>query len=216
MPTIKQSPTEQTIRKLVTLAQHLYQGADFAITRLTIIKRLCADSTAAAHFGLFIAERICERMHQQACPDYLAPEQWAHYQQLIMETVPQIAQLVAEHETSESATILRLLHVLEQEQNQYKHRQWGDVRMIQSKELLTVETALRCVKASHDTPYWCYQLAREYAERYDPRYGSGLIPESAPLVEDIAVFWCHYHYGTSLAEWLKRTGKLSTQESTQG
>ena len=37
----------------------------------------------------------------------------------------------------------------------------------------------------------------------DARYGTGLIPESAPLVEDIADFWCQYHLGKPLQEWLK-------------
>ena len=32
-------------------------------------------------------------------------------------------------------------------------------------------------------------MARVYAERYDPRHGTGLVPESAPLVRDIAEFW---------------------------
>ena len=35
----------------------------------------------------------------------------------------------------------------------------------------------------------------------DSRYGTGLIPESAPLVEDIADFWCQYHLGKPLREW---------------
>jgi hypothetical protein len=50
---------------------------------------------------------------------------------------------------------------------------------------------------------WGYRLARQYAERYNSRYGTGLILESAPLVEDIADFWCQYHLGKPLQEWLK-------------
>ena len=47
-----------------------------------------------------------------------------------------------------------------------------------------------------------YRLARQYAERSNSRYGTGLFPESAPLVEDIADFWCQYHLGKPLREWL--------------
>ena len=36
-------------------------------------------------------------------------------------------------------------------------------------------------------------LGTDYAERYDPRYGTGLIPESAPLVMDIVDFWYDYY-----------------------
>jgi hypothetical protein len=49
---------------------------------------------------------------------------------------------------------------------------------------------------------WGYRIARQYAERYNPRYGTGLIPESAPIVADIADFWCQYHMEKPLREWL--------------
>src|SRR5215510_1949878 len=38
--------------------------------------------------------------------------------------------------------------------------------------------------------------------RHDVGTWTGLIPESAPLVEDIADFWCQYHLGKPLQEWL--------------
>src|SRR5262245_66086289 len=38
--------------------------------------------------------------------------------------------------------------------------------------------------------------------RHDVGTGTGLIPESAPMVEDIADFWCQYHLGKPLREWL--------------
>ena len=37
--------------------------------------------------------------------------------------------------------------------------------------------------------FWGYHVAREYAERYNSSYGTGLLPESAPMVEDIVNFW---------------------------
>jgi hypothetical protein len=49
---------------------------------------------------------------------------------------------------------------------------------------------------------WRYRIARQYAERYDARYPRGLTPESAPMVEDITDFWCQYHIGKPLQEWL--------------
>ena len=212
---MKRSPAEQTIRKLIELAQQLRQGADFSITRLTIIKRLCADSTAAGHFALFIAQRTSERMLQRATPEHLAPEQWAHYQHLVANAMPQMVQCVTAPANHEKRTMFDLLHALEQEQNQYKNIQWGPVRIIQSKELVTIETALRCIVGSHDTAYWCYQLARDYAERYDPHYGTGLIPESASFVEDIAAFWCGYYYHQSLTEWSQRMSKTPARRRAE-
>jgi hypothetical protein len=55
---------------------------------------------------------------------------------------------------------------------------------------LLFEYAIRCLLSpSHEIGYWAYQTARHYAERYDSHYGTGLIPASLPLVEDIAGFW---------------------------
>jgi hypothetical protein len=58
---------------------------------------------------------------------------------------------------------------------------------------------------SHDYPWASsdlgYRIARKYAERYSSQYGTGLIPESAPFVEDIAEFWGKDFLGRS---WKKR------------
>jgi len=62
------------------------------------------------------------------------------------------------------------------------------VRIIHSKQLLVIEYALQCFTMP-EPGYWAYQTARHYADRYDSRYGAGLIPESVPLLEDILGFW---------------------------
>ncbi len=49
----------------------------------------------------------------------------------------------------------------------------------------------------HQTPKW-----QDVHQRYNALYGMGLLPESAPMVEDIADFWCQYHVGKPLQEWL--------------
>lgn len=67
----------------------------------------------------------------------------------------------------------------------------GAVRSIKSWRVLLVEKALYCALAHDETAagYWAYQAARDYAEKYDPRYGTGLIPPSARFVAEIAAFW---------------------------
>lgn len=47
-----------------------------------------------------------------------------------------------------------------------------------------------------------YQTARAHTEEYDPRYGNGLIPASAPRLADIAEFWCQRLVGQPLRAWL--------------
>ena len=53
---------------------------------------------------------------------------------------------------------------------------------------------------SLDYAYWSYQMARDYAERYNSSCGSGLTSEYAPLVAEIAEFWCQYYFGKTLTE----------------
>jgi hypothetical protein len=95
-----------------------------------------------------------------------------------------------EHPTEEGRQRLSsLLHEMEAEQSEYKHMRWADARIVKSMDLLVAETCLRAILRTYEAPHWLYHAARQYAERYDPRYGTGLIPESAPMVEDIAKFW---------------------------
>jgi hypothetical protein len=89
-------------------------------------------------------------------------------------------------------------------QNTYRNQAWGPVRMIHSTEVLMIEYALLCLLQPTASADWGYRLAREYAERYNSRYGTGLIPESAPMVEDIADFWCQYYLEKPLQAWLRQ------------
>ena len=90
-------------------------------------------------------------------------------------------------------------------QDRFEYQVWGSVRIIHSTEVLLIEYALSCLLQPTASADWGYHLARQYAERYNSRYGTGLIPESAPLVEDIADFWCQYHLGKPLLEWLSKS-----------
>jgi len=56
-----------------------------------------------------------------------------------------------------------------------------------------VEESLKSVLKGYEAAIWAYQAAKDYAEPYDARYPSGLIPSSAPMVEDIAGFWRKYY-----------------------
>jgi hypothetical protein len=60
-------------------------------------------------------------------------------------------------------------------------------------ELVVVENALKSILREDEAPVWLYQAARDYAERYDSRYGTGLIPASAPMMQEIADFWRDYY-----------------------
>ena len=74
---------------------------------------------------------------------------------------------------------------------------WGGVAEEHTYEIGTLQPY-----ASAD---WDYRIAREYAELCNSRSGAGLIPESAPMMEDSADFWCQYHMGKPLREWFSQS-----------
>jgi hypothetical protein len=47
-----------------------------------------------------------------------------------------------------------------------------------------MEYAVECFLSTSQAPYWAYLLARSYAEQYDSEFGNGLVPKSAPMVEE--------------------------------
>jgi hypothetical protein len=183
-----QPPNRQIIKKVKTLseiAQALRQGKDFAITRLTIIKSLCAEPEAAAAFVLFLAQRIQKKMRQEKCPQ--------RYRELLDRAVNELKPYLDDPTEARKARLSSLCREMEAEQNECKKIGWNLVRMLKSKDLVVVEESLRSVLTSYEAPIWAYQAAKDYAERYDARYGSGLIRSSAPMVEEISGFWRDYY-----------------------
>jgi hypothetical protein len=190
------------IRQLATIARELREGGSFNITRLTTLKSLCEDATAAARFALHLAQLTSRKMQEKACPFHLDPQQWEYYKQVVDEAIRQMERYV-EKPSEEAADLVRAwLSDVRAIQNTYRNQAWGPVRIIHSTEVLLIEYALSCLLQPTASADWGYHLARQYAERYNASYATGLIPESAPLVEDIADFWCQYHLGKPLQEWL--------------
>jgi hypothetical protein len=201
-PKSKTSQVAPKIRRLAKLAAELREGGHFNITRLTSLKSLCEDADATMHFAVHVAKQTYQNMQERNRPSYIEPEKWDAYKALVAKALEHMEAYVEEltHETQ------RALWTVQSEvrgvQNTYKKNQWGPVRIIQSGDVLLIEYALTCLLQPTASADWGYRIARQYAERYNPRYGTGLIPESAPMVEDIADFWCQYHLGKPLQEWL--------------
>ena len=193
------------IRRFAKIAEELRRGKDFSITRLTTIKSLCNEPDTSAHFVLHFSKLAQKKMESQDCPNYVSPKKWLQYKNLVSEAIIHMENYLEER-SNENESILRdLLHKIQELQNEYDNQRWGPVRIIESNEALLVEYALRCIMSPSDSSYWSYLVAREYAERYDPSYGTGLIPESAPMVKEIADFWCNYYLGKPLNEWLAKS-----------
>lgn len=182
-------PLAANVRQLARIAVELQQGKSFSITRLTMLKRLCADSAAAARFALQLAERTHERMQQSTLPSHLTAERWESFKQQVAAGVECLSRHLNQPTPETLSALQAARSALKASQNQYRKQAWGPVRIIESREALLVEKAITCVLIPQQSADWGYRLARDYAERYDPSYGSGLIPDSAPYVEEIAEFW---------------------------
>jgi hypothetical protein len=141
-------------------------------------------------------------MQEQRRSSHLNAEKWEHYKQVVDEAVRQMERYVEQATPQTTNPLWTLQSQVRALQDRYEQQAWGPVRIIESTEVLLIEYALSSLLQPTASADWGYRLARQYAERYDSRYGTGLIPESAPMVEDIADFWCQYHLGKPLQEWL--------------
>lgn len=156
------------VEKLAQIARELRAGRVFMATRLTVLKNLCQDPVATARFSLYLTE----------CNRYEAKKHLQRTSRRLPERVYQV------------------LQELHESQNEIEHQRWADVRIIRCREALLAEYMLRCITQPWASAYWGYRMATFYADRYDPQYGTGLIPESAPAVDDIVRFWRRHYQRT--------------------
>ena len=196
------SATAKKIATLVKMAQDLRQGEHFNITRLTSMKSLCADPDAAGQFCLHLAKLTKIKLNEKMPPNHLEAETWLKCKGLVSEAITGMTNYLSEPTEESKDSLQKLLSRVQAVNNKYKNQAWGPIRVIQSSDVLLVEKALYGVLQPSESSQWGYQIAREYAERYHPSYGNGLIPDSALLIEDIADFWCQYHFDKPLSKWL--------------
>jgi hypothetical protein len=196
------------ISKIVEIAQELRNGKRFEITRLTRLKSLCEDKNAAEQFAIYMARLTKKGIETATRPNHLDSLEWEQHKELVTETISRMESYL-ESPTPEKASILRkLLPQLELVQGQRDGPYGVLIRIINNRYVLLTEDALRCLLYPDMTSNLGYELAKHYAERYNPSYGTGLIPESAPLVEDIANFWCGYYFDQTLEQWKNQKGEL--------
>jgi hypothetical protein len=173
------------VKRLREIAEALRRGKYFTITCLTIIKGLCAEPEAAATFAFFLSERIQNKMGQGEYPK--------EFRELVDRTIKELKPYLTDPTEERRARLSSLCDEMDSEQNEYKKVGRDMDRMLKSKDLFVVEQCLSLVLRRWEAPYWAYHAARDYAIRYDARYWSGLTPQSAPMVEEIAEFWRDFY-----------------------
>jgi DNA-binding MarR family transcriptional regulator len=180
------------VHKLLRLPGEIRQSQwSISVTRLTIIKGLCWEPGAAHRFVTYLARKTLTRVEggKGRSPHPRTPTNSAH-KRMMAEALAGM-EAWQRHPTEARRERLReFLWQMREEQNEYQRIKWGSVRIVTDWNLLLFEYAMQCLLGPEaETGYWAYQTARHYAERYDSRYGTGLIPESVPLVQVIADFW---------------------------
>ncbi|WP_293337290.1 hypothetical protein [Microcoleus sp. CAWBG58] len=200
-PKTSQAPIATKIKKWVQTAKEAEKTRlAISITRLTSIKSLCTEQVAAEKFALYIAKRVQQDMNQTTCPEHYPEEEWEVHKQVIAEGIAQMEFYLENPSNEGEQSIRKLLRTINGLQGDDRRNvAWGTVHFVRSGNLLKLDYALRCF-TDNDFPYWIYKLAREYVERYSPQYSSGIIPESVPMLLEVAEFWCQYYFSQSLSE----------------
>src|SRR5262249_5826303 len=153
------------------------QGKDFPVTRLTTLKGLCDDPKAAGAFALFLARKAQQAMRDKATPE--------RYRKLVGRALREMKPYLEKPSDERRQRLWARWHDMREEQNEQRPIAWGTLRIIKDMNLLVAEKCLDAVLRPDEASYWLYQAARDYAERYDARHPNGLVPKSAPMVEDI-------------------------------
>src|SRR5712691_5449264 len=144
-PKSRTSKVTPKIRQLANIAAELHEGASFNITRLTTLKSLCEDSTAAARFAVHLAQLTYKKMQEHSCPSHLDPEKWEYCKQVVDEAMQPMAHYLEEPTTQATNPLWALLSHVRGVQNRYEQQAWGPVRIIESTDVLMVEYALSCL-----------------------------------------------------------------------
>jgi hypothetical protein len=152
---------------------------------------LCQDAKTAARFTLYLARLGQKRRDWDSDRKYYSAAELKQHRKLAAEAFEQIEAYLQRRSESRRRQLYHLLAQAREVNNEYRNIPYGVVRSIKSWRVLMVEKAIYCALADDATVagFWAYQAARDYAEKYNPHYGTGLIPESAPLVAHIAEFW---------------------------
>lgn len=153
-----------------------------------MLKKLCAVRENAVPFACYMADLAQQHFHV-APPARLDLERIDEFRTRIDDAVACIHGYAASPGADADVALRTSLHALASAQSETRNMQWATVRTIDSRDALVIEKAAHCILDPRDAASWGYRLGSSYTERYDSRFGGGLVPESAPLVLDIAEFW---------------------------
>jgi hypothetical protein len=184
------TPLSNFATKLEKLASDLEAGLTFSVTKLTPIKRLCADHALATRFAGHFADMAYQRFLKKGITELATAEQREEIRAAIECGIKSLHGFNSDPSQADSTKRLSSAYsLLTSSQDEYKKIHWNQVRTVYSNEALIIEKAIGCVLRPTQSPSLCYEMARDHAERYEPKFGTGLIPASAGAVRDISRFF---------------------------
>lgn len=193
----------EKISKFVETSKQLSQGMSFSVTRLTSIKSLCTNPGVAANFAFYLAKLTKKQMAETtAKKNYIDNKDWQEHKKLVTQVIAKMESYLQAPNAKNADVLWSLLRQARNVQNDGRTIKGQPIRIINNRYVLLIEDALQCLLYPDVAEFWAYKMASDYAERYDSRYGDGLTPASAPLVDDITNFWCNHYFGQSLKEWM--------------
>lgn len=194
-------PVEDRIRRLAATVTSLRQGKSFSITKLTVIKTLCANPEDAQAFVLHVARLAREQLDEKH--GYrVSKAELEKFKKPVVRAMAAVQRHVKSSQAADAVALHACFSELLSLQNQHRNVAWGTVRIIESMPALLVEKATRFLLDPEQGPRRAYEIARDYCERYDPSFGTGLIPASAPRLEELVEFLSRYHLRRSLRKVL--------------
>lgn len=182
------------IEKLIQIEEDLIrEKTSFNITRLLVLKSLCKDYKAKCHFGRYLTEITFtnEKLKKGKKND----------QELFRKPLEIMNEILEDKDDRKEFKIskkakdnlydeLMKLRTLQSQGRRGPFGAW--IRYINNWNLLILENGIECFLQKEDLKIG-YEIARSYVQKYDSRYGTGLIPASLPFLKNVTIFWKEYY-----------------------
>ncbi len=168
--------------KLLAIVDDIDATGDANLTRLTVLKKWFETPGRLVPFALWVAARAASRKGKTTGA---AAEVYREARTLL-------AGLDKVRPEVDCAGAERLHARLVEFQNEYRHDQWGAIRIVHHWQLLLVEKGLAIALAHRPMPAAGYKLAADYCQNYDPKYGNTLNGPSRTKILEI-VRWMFTH-----------------------
>jgi len=178
------------VQKLEDALEDLRKGNSnyFSITKLTSMKSLCRDEEYRKEYCVYLASSVIINAES-----LMEKDNAGAIFNLIQQAYHVIENIAKDSSNTNIVVAKATLSRLKNSQDQYKRVKWTTVRIIISRDLLILENILQCLLSPTDIAVsYAYEATRNFAEKYNPHYGTGLIPESIPMLETIISFWNRY------------------------